>query len=71
MNNFISKKTNSPPKDRPILVMGKFGIPHVVKYDCNEWNILECHYDEGRYYLGEPIEFEYWMYLPNTKEIPR
>jgi len=51
-----------------ILVFGKCGKQHVAFYVNGDWCHTECCYEDGHHFIGEPINFEYWMPLPRQPE---
>ena len=65
IDGWISVKDRLPEEDlEAVLVWAQCGGPHVAYRDCGGWCHTECCYDDGSHYMGESIEFGYWMPLP-------
>jgi hypothetical protein len=63
---WIKRSFQEPnPELKQILVFGDCGKQHVAYYDYEDWGHTECCYENGHHFHGVPIDFEYWMPLPD------
>lgn len=65
---WLHVKENAAPKET-ILVLGKCGMPHVGIYDYGRHCHTECCYGNGSHFIGDNIEFDYWMPIPSTADL--
>jgi hypothetical protein len=64
----IKDRLPNPEKDISILVLGKCGCWHPATSWNDKKNYLEYTINKGKHFVGDKIDFDYWMIIPDQPE---